>query len=300
MTNIKERFTMKKFASLILTVVLLAAMLTVFAVPASAEEFIFEGEKILTIESNEIKIITESEEYDKVLVYGALVLGENAQLTTGDLSIKKGGKFLLQQGATVTAKKISLTGYPLFTVPSGVTIKAEEFFLPNELTLAPGAVVEAKKLTAGNHLIVSSGATLITSGGHPDLEIDLYGTVKSSEFEKNTIGKVHYHKGALLDITFKDPGDANEFISVVDGEGVEDAADSEVFIKNGNRVYIHLGHAFNNTCVNCGEEQSSDLTASTLSEGSLTVICSVACLAVGFLAAMFIFKKKKPAVADGE
>ena len=38
---------------------------------------------------------------------------------------------------------------------------------------------------------------------------------------------------------------------------------------------------------------------SILSEGSLTIIVGVSCLAVGFLAAMFIFKKKKPALADG-
>ena len=38
---------------------------------------------------------------------------------------------------------------------------------------------------------------------------------------------------------------------------------------------------------------------SILSKGSLTIIVGVACLAVGFLVAMFIFKKKKPALADG-
>ena len=34
-----------------------------------------------------------------------------------------------------------------------------------------------------------------------------------------------------------------------------------------------------------------------LSEGSLTVIVGMVCLAVGFLAAMLIFRKKKPAAA---
>ena len=127
---------MKKIASLLLVVALLATMLTVFSMPASAGEYILNGEKTLDIASNETKIITESEEYDKVYVNGALELGENAQLTTGDLIIHKDGALLLQQGATVKAKKISFKeGYPLFTVPSGVTIKAEEFYLPNELTL---------------------------------------------------------------------------------------------------------------------------------------------------------------------
>ena len=293
---------MKKIVSLLLTAVLLAAMLTVFAVPASAGEYILNGEKTLDIASNETKIITESEEYDKVYVNGALELGENAQLTTGDLIIHKDGALLLQQGATVKAKKISFKeGYPLFTVPSGVTIKAEEFYLPNELTLDPGAVVEAKKLTGASHLTVSSGATLITSGRDAGLEIDLYGTMKSSEFVIENFGKVHYHKGALLDITFKNPGKIMNFIDEADVEGVADATYLERFIKNENRLYIHIDHAFNNTCANCGEEQSSDLTASTLSEGSLTIIVGIAAAVVFGLGGFILGtkKKKKPAVASG-
>ena len=43
----------------------------------------------------------------------------------------------------------------------------------------------------------------------------------------------------------------------------------------------------------------SDGTGSTLSEGSMTIIVGVACLAVGFLVVMFIFKKKKTAVVSG-
>ena len=50
-------------------------------------------------------------------------------------------------------------------------------------------------------------------------------------------------------------------------------------------------------CPDCG--MGAAATGSTLSEGSLTIICSVACLAVGFLAAMFIFKKKKPELVSG-
>ena len=87
----------------------------------------------------------------------------------------------------------------------------------------------------------------------------------------------------------------------IGGEGVEDAADAEVFIKNGNRVYIHLGHAFNNACANCGEEQGSDLTASTLSEGSLVIVVGIAAAVVFGLGGFFLGrKKKKPALADGK
>ena len=41
-------------------------------------------------------------------------------------------------------------------------------------------------------------------------------------------------------------------------------------------------------------------TGSGLSPGNIWIIIGVVCLAVGFLAAMFIFKKKKPALASGE
>ena len=59
---------------------------------------------------------------------------------------------------------------------------------------------------------------------------------------------------------------------------------------------INVGHEFvGGVCQVCG----CTSTGSTLSEGSLTVIVGVAGIAVGFLAAMFIFKKKKPALADG-
>ena len=56
-------------------------------------------------------------------------------------------------------------------------------------------------------------------------------------------------------------------------------------------------------CPDCDMEFNtvSGDTASTLSEGNLAIITAVAGVAVGFLAAIFIFKKKKKtAVAEGE
>ena len=52
-------------------------------------------------------------------------------------------------------------------------------------------------------------------------------------------------------------------------------------------------------CPDCDMEFNTvTATGSALSEGSMTVVVGVACLAVGFLAAMLIFKKKKPALAE--
>lgn len=58
-------------------------------------------------------------------------------------------------------------------------------------------------------------------------------------------------------------------------------------------------HEFESTCKFCGhtEKMIGDQTASTLSEGNMTVALCVACAAAGFLAAMFIFRKKNPVAA---
>lgn len=53
-------------------------------------------------------------------------------------------------------------------------------------------------------------------------------------------------------------------------------------------------------CKICGESAPESYEGSTLSQGNVTILCSVGCLAVGFLAAMFIFKKKPATVKSSE
>lgn len=48
------------------------------------------------------------------------------------------------------------------------------------------------------------------------------------------------------------------------------------------------------------EEEDQGLLGSTLSEGSLAIVFCVACFGIGFLAAMFVFKKKKQFNAEEE
>ncbi len=64
------------------------------------------------------------------------------------------------------------------------------------------------------------------------------------------------------------------------------------------------GHDYDYICHYCGGEAPEGYvpdndTASVLSDGNMTIVCSVAAAAFGFLAAMFIFKKK-PASANTE
>ena len=91
-----------------------------------------------------------------------------------------------------------------------------------------------------------------------------------------------------LCITFGSRFDVDAFIDILRDNDIR-------YNLIGNTVQAgtcrHLA-AEDNACVWCGEPISGG-TASVLSNGSLTIICSVACLAVGFLVAMFIFKKKK-------
>ena len=277
---------MKKFASLLLTAVLLAAMPTVFAVPASAAGS-------LTVNAGEEKIIKGNEEYGKIYVSGVLVVEKDAVLTADSLEMYTGGALLIESGAKIKAKAIELGKYQY--VPSGATIECEETLSgPTKMRLESGATLKAKRLKRVN-LTVCAGATVETTSMDSS-QLELYGTMKNPEDMafSTTLGRtVSYHDGAFLDLTFEDNAAAQQFAVNLVGE------ENAQGIVKGNRVFKHDKHVIEKTCVNCGAGADGGV-GSVLSQGSLTVIVGIACLAVGFLVAMFIFKKKKPALAGGE
>ena len=278
---------MRKITSLLLTAILLATMLTVFAVTASAA-----GN--LTVNADEEKIITGDEEYGMIYVRGVLVVEKDAVLTADSLEMHTGGALLIEPGAKIKAKAIKLGKYQY--VPSGATIECEETLSGStKMRLESGATLKAKKLDRVN-LTVCAGATVETTSMVAS-QLDLYGTMKNPEdmaFSSMRGGTVSYHDGALLDLTFEDNAAAQQF--VVNLVGVDNAQG----IVKGNRVYKHDKHVIEKTCVNCGEGADGG-TGSTLSEGNLTIIVGVACSVV-FLAVGFFIgtkKKKKPALASG-
>ena len=273
---------MKKIVSLLLTAVMLAAMLTVFAVPAFAE-----GD--LTVNFGDKGQITDNSTYGDVRVNGVLVVRRNVILTVNTLSIHSNGVLFLESGAKIRAKTITIESEALSVTP-GSSIEVEEEIQFNCLTLEPGAVLKAKKIHTGD-LTVYAGAKVITSNLQ-NCAIDLYGILKNPEgtaFTTNKSGLITCHDGALLDLTFNDDAAARSFAQQIESTG-------EV---KENRFYNHT-HTFDCPCVNCGEE-SNNFLGSTLSEGSLTVICSVAAAVIFGLGGFFIGtkKKKKPALASG-
>ena len=279
---------MKKFVSLLLTVLMLATMLSVFAVTASAaENFI--------VDTGEEMVLSENAEYNILSVKGILLVENDVQLTAEQLFIYPSGTILLKPDVKLKIKATNVNvGGSYKYIPSGVTVEVEDKFDGDaDLLLEPGATLKAKNVFYNGKLTVSAGAMLITSCLQ-DCTIDLYGTMKNPEdmaFSSMPGSAVYYHDGAFLDLTFEDNAAAQQF--AINTQGCQTNVD-------GNRVYKHNRHAIDKTCANCGGEGDNFL-GSTLSEGSLTIIVGVA-YSVVFLAVGFLLgrKKKKPALVSGE
>ena len=138
---------------------------------------------------------------------------------------------------------------------------------------------------------MTAGAVLKSEGRHEDAA-DAY--MKAGEcYEKAgdfTNAAVAFNSAASQYNAAKDDASAAEaFIKA--GKCFEKAND----LSNAKTAFGRAALAAQDKVNKLGRS-----TGSTLSEGSLTIIVGIACLAVGFLVAMFIFKKKKPALASGE
>lgn len=90
---------MKKITSLVLAVVMLATMLSVFAVPASAAP---NDTQNITVESGKISEFTGSQNAGSVTVYGTMIIKENAVFQMRYVKIEKSGKLIIEKGAILT------------------------------------------------------------------------------------------------------------------------------------------------------------------------------------------------------
>ncbi len=68
---------------------------------------------------------------------------------------------------------------------------------------------------------------------------------------------------------------------------------------NYHKVEIGANHVHTYIC-ECGDIYIPDGTASTLSEGNMTIVVGVACLALGLVGGLLIGKKKKNVAANGK
>ncbi|MBQ0099434.1 MAG: hypothetical protein KBS91_02665, partial [Firmicutes bacterium] len=287
----KRSFNMKKFLCLILTVALLVTMLLFTTMSASAAENITAED--INIEDS---VIEGSVEYGNMTVNGTLCVKKDAELTVDRLHV---GTLLLEPGAKIKANEISIRSN-FSCIPSGVTIEAENsihFWATDAVFIESGAVVKTNKIKrAGNtgnisslKLTVCAGATLIISE-FSNIYLDIYGTLKSAEDMDNRLtGNIQVFDGALLDLTF-----TKNNLATMSARFLNSSA-------NGNRVYYHKNHVFNNGCVNCDEGSGSIYVGAFLSSGSIIIICvvgGVALITAGVFMGLY-FKKKKSIPVGG-
>ena len=183
--------------------------------------------------------------------------------------------------------------------------------------------------TSGDTLSGSYYSICVETGGYAqtagDIEIensgrlDLRGTLMFYQglkltgsnvyFSTGSQGKISVHrdidpKAIYVNITFADEASAGTFAGLLNKAGINSERDGRRVVagcEHSSKTTTSVVSYITETCDNCKMnwtrevtgEQAVSYESSVLSEGSLTIVVGVACLAVGFLAAMFIFRKKK-------
>ena len=314
---------MKKFASLLLTVVLLAAMLTGFAVPASAEDEPTEvtpmvnqfGSKYIKIENEGNYIITEDCEIDSLEIGSVHTEGMNCTLTiapgvhiTATYSVVTNATFIIEAGATVVMV-YDIQNKGIINVYGTLNFGDKCY---NWSTMNVYGTVNLSDIGFQNCDTINVHGTLDGSKSRlnmccnmSDATINIYtdGTFKGIENSKNsgTINEnLECHETHICDHTF---GDDN-ICTKCQRKGCYFG----VHLWKGGKCTVcqtECKNAFHNgvyKCPVCDMGYDATVTGSILSEGSLTIIVGVAAAVVFGLGGFFLGtkKKKKPALADGE
>ena len=244
---------MKKIISFLMAVGMLAAMLTVFALPASAAET-----------AEDYMALAESYESEGNYLFAAL----NYNVAATDF--RNLDEYAAALNAFLKAGECALIAEDVNTAVSAFTdagkIYAENF---GEYAAAADAYLKAGECALNFNLWKQAGASL-------------KGAAKAYDALGNPI---------LAGFLYLDSGDcyakASGWSSAVGSFG--DASKRLSGILSYSAKAADMGFA--DASERCS--WSSGGTASVLSEGSLTIVCSAAAAAVGFLAAMIIFKKKR-------
>ena len=145
---------MKKFASLLLTVVLLAAMLSVFAVPASAE----------TVDWTEDKTFSDTQDIsDYITAKSDVTVAEDANITFNDeFTLFIGKTLTVKSGATVVFNKsFALNRGTTLLLEDGASVICNDAIsFSDSVTIKGGGTV-----TCNNMLTILNGGTLTVNGG---------------------------------------------------------------------------------------------------------------------------------------
>ena len=281
---------MKKITSLLMAALMLAAMLSVFALPASAAEVLYVEEDT---------VISGEQTYFYLSVYGK----RNADFTYTpcDLTIESGASvtcdedFNINNGCTVTIKSGASVTCNSFSVECGSTVIIE-----NGASVTCGELAVFSNSGAKSTVTVEPGAVLTVNGYISVYDILNLGGVLTGKGEIRANNNINLLTGGTVDLEITNDTDfyVKDFVTIL--QQYAPNAKYEQTADGTYRVTAHK-HLYNGTCY-CTEDSSDTVggEGSTLSEGSLTIICTATALALGLGGGFFIGRKKKnPATANG-
>ena len=182
-----------------------------------------------------------------------------------------------------------------------------------------------------NSLVEINSMETIDMHENATLTVDKQGilTGKDIIFSCSPTSKIVLIDGGKIELSFFFSSELTEFASLLEKNGITCHYEGNTLI--AEKEYCEHSFGDNHICTKCGYECTHEewidgtckvcgyvcahdgvccatcgkdftiptATGSTLSEGNLAIITAVAGLAVGFIAAMLVFKKKKLAVAGG-
>lgn len=214
--------------------------------------------------------------------------------------------FVILLTLTVSAWAIGL-GVQQFTggvIPEGDYSMASILIFGNSTVTIEGPVKISRMELSTNSILKISGSGASLTGNGVEF---MHPTEDTHPF----CSKIVVESGGSLDITFKDSDSANKFEELLNKGGAE-------FTRTGNRISTeatcHHENAIRTiktiktiievTCPDCAETWEETVegtnTASTLSQGNMTIVCTVAGVALGLVGGLLIGKRKKKITAEEE
>ncbi len=288
---------MKKFVSLLMTVVMLAAMFTVFAIPAAALDL--SGELSGTYD-------------DSVTINGdaTVISGKNIVFNKA-LTVNFVRTLTVESGASVTAKS-STTVQGKLIVKSGGTV---EFFnylkIDTNATLEIGGTLKGEWSASGTPSYTQN-ITLLHGG---KIEVKFADETKAKTFAeglknyKTTVTKIYGKLPYLVTAEYPCQHDQGFTADGICNLCQWQCTHDQGFTADGKCKICQwqCTHEKSITrCAVCDKEMTAETettpettpeteppTASTLSEGSLTIIVGVAAAVVFGLGGFFLGRKKK-------
>ena len=179
------------------------------------------------------------------------------------------------------ATMLTVFALPAFAESVDVTSDAKKELNYNEnsayIHLDRGSELKLNTYLFHDELTLSYATLIIGKNGALISQDMTFNTISDEDNQSAII----LEKGGRIDVTLG--GGTNEFCQL---------------LEEGNIPYKQIGHR-----IIAGEALTEYLaangTASILSDGSLTIICTVAAAVVFGLGGFFIGRKKKPALSDG-